>query len=54
VPDFTYAVQVSTNLLDWTSVETNTSPFVSTDTNLISFPTHFYRVLYLPGVDAED
>ena len=54
VPDFTYAVQVSTNLLDWTSVETNTSPFVSTDTNLLSFPTHFYRVLYLPGVDAGD
>jgi hypothetical protein len=54
VPDFTYAVQVSTNLVDWTSVETNTSPFVSTDTNLLSFPTHFYRVLYLPGVDAED
>ncbi len=54
VPDFTYAVQVSTNLVDWTSVETNTSPFVSTDTNLLSFPTHFYRVLYLPGVDAGD
>jgi hypothetical protein len=54
IPDFTYAVQVSTNLTDWTSLETNTSPFVSTDTNVFDFPTHFYRVLYLPGVDAED
>ena len=54
VPDFTYAVQVSTNLVDWTSVETNTSPFVSTDTNMLTFPAHFYRVLYLPGVDAGD
>jgi len=54
VPDFTYAVQVSTNLLDWTSIETNTSPFLSTDTNTINFPVRFYRVLYLPGVDAGD
>jgi hypothetical protein len=54
VPDFTYAVQVSTNLTDWTTIETNTSPFVSTDTNVFDFPNHFYRVLYLPGVDADD
>jgi hypothetical protein len=54
VPDFTYAVQVSTNLLDWISVETNTAPFLSTDTNSLSFPNRFYRVLYLPGVDAGD
>jgi hypothetical protein len=54
VPDFTYAVQVSTNLVDWTSLETNSSPFVSTDTNVINFPVRFYRVLFLPGVDAGD
>jgi hypothetical protein len=54
VPDFTYAVQVSTNLTNWTTIETNTSPFVSTDTNVFDFPNHFYRVLYLPGVEADD
>jgi len=54
VPDFTYAVQASTNLVNWTSLETNSSPFVSTDTNSISYPIRFYRVLFLPGVDAGD
>jgi hypothetical protein len=54
VPDFTYAVETSTNLIDWTSVETNTSPFVITDTNVFDAPTHFYRAVFLPGVDAGD
>ena len=54
VPDFTYAVQSSTNLIDWTSLETNTSPFVITDTNVFDGPTHFYRAVFLPGVDSDD
>jgi len=47
VPYFNYAVQASTNLLDWASIETNTSPFIFTDTNI--YPRRFYRSLYLPG-----
>jgi hypothetical protein len=54
VPDFTYAVQASTNLVDWTTLETNSSPFESIDTNALNYPLRFYRVLYLPNVDAGD
>jgi hypothetical protein len=54
VPDFTYAVQASTNLVDWTTLETNSSPFESIDTNALNYPLRFYRVLYLPDVDAGD
>jgi hypothetical protein len=53
VPDFTYAVQTSTNLIDWTSLETNTSPFVITDTNVFEAPKNFYRAVFLPGVEAD-
>ena len=43
-----YAVQVSTNLIDWTALQTNYSPFVFTDTNSSSYPRRFYRTIYLP------
>ena len=52
VPDFTYAVEASTNLVDWTSLETNAAPFTTIDTNA-ALPLRFYRVLYLPGADAD-
>lgn len=48
VPGFNYAVQESTNLIDWVSLMTNTSPFVFMDTNAASFPQQFYRTLYVP------
>jgi hypothetical protein len=48
VPGFNYAVQESTNLIDWVSLITNTSPFIFVDTNAASFPQQFYRTLYVP------
>jgi hypothetical protein len=53
VPDFSYAVQVSTNLIDWVSVETNTSPFITIDTDAGVLPLRFYRALYLPGAQGD-
>src|SRR6185436_16344416 len=47
VPDFSYAVAASTNLFDWTFIETNASPFIFTDTNV--HVRRFYRALYAPG-----
>ena len=37
-------VQVSTNLVDWVSLLTNTAPFSFTDTNAVNtYPRRFYR-----------
>jgi hypothetical protein len=38
-----YVVEASTNLVDWIPLITNTSPFLFTDTNAVSFPLRFYR-----------
>ena len=43
-----YAVQTSTNLVDWVPLITNTSPFSFTDTNLSGFQQRFYRTIYVP------
>ena len=48
VPGFNYAVQSSTNLIDWVPLLTNTSPFTFTDTNTASFQQQFYRSIYTP------
>lgn len=48
VPGYDYAIQVSTNLFDWTSILTNSSPFFFTDTNVVNSPMRFYRSVYLP------
>jgi hypothetical protein len=53
VPDFAYAIQASTNLLDWISLETNASPFTTIDTNAAALPRRFYRALYLPGLGPD-
>ncbi len=42
-----YVVQASTNLIDWDSVQTNTAPFVFTDTAASSFNQRFYRTYSL-------
>ena len=42
-----YVVQASTNLIDWDSVQTNTAPFVFTDTAASSFNERFYRTYSL-------
>ena len=48
VPGFNYAVQASTNLIDWVSLVTNASPFSFADTNTPGFQQRFYRSIYLP------
>ena len=48
VPGFNYAVQESTNLIDWVSLITNTSPFIFMDANATNSPQQFYRTLYVP------
>ncbi len=48
VPGYSYAVSCSTNLSDWTLLQTNTSPFTFIDTNAAAFPDRFYRAQYLP------
>jgi hypothetical protein len=44
-PDYQYAVQASSNMTDWVSVETNAAPFVFTDANASQFNQRFYRVV---------
>ncbi|HTV42364.1 MAG TPA: carboxypeptidase regulatory-like domain-containing protein [Candidatus Sulfotelmatobacter sp.] len=41
----TYVVQTSTNLVNWTSVYTNTGPFIFTDSNTANYSQRFYRVV---------
>jgi hypothetical protein len=48
VPGYNYAVFGSSNLSDWTLLQTNTSPFIFIDTNAAAFPGRFYRAQYLP------
>ena len=44
----TCVVQASTNLRDWISIQTNTAPFVFTDTNAAGFSQRFYRTCLSP------
>ena len=48
VPGFNYAVQASTNMIDWIPLITNISPFTFIDTNISGNPQQFYRSLYTP------
>jgi len=41
-------VQVSTNLINWVNISTNTPPFIFTDTVSASFPYRFYRAELQP------
>lgn len=47
-PGINYTVQASTNLFNWTSIYTNSSPFLFTDPYASSFPTRFYRTISGP------
>ena len=43
-----YVLQASTNLINWTSILSNTpgsTPFTAIDTNAVSFNRRFYRIL---------
>ena len=42
---YPYVVQSSTNLINWVSLQTNTSPFTFVDTNANQFSQRFYRTV---------
>jgi hypothetical protein len=48
VPGYDYAVSGSTNLSDWTPLQTNVSPFTFIDTNAATLPERFYRAQLVP------
>jgi hypothetical protein len=48
VPDFNYAIEVSTNLMNWTPLTTNTAPYTFTDTNTATLLQRFFRAVYSP------
>jgi hypothetical protein len=48
VPGLTYALQASTDMVNWDSIATNISPFNFVDTNTAGLPQRFYRAVYLP------
>ena len=41
-----YVVQASTDLVNWVSIQTNTSPFTFVDTNASKFSRRFYRTYH--------
>jgi hypothetical protein len=48
VTGYKYAVQGSSDLVHWTSVQTNTAPFTFEDANASQFAQRFYRTVYVP------
>lgn len=48
VPGGKYVVQATSDLVRWTSVQTNTAPFVFQDSSANGFSQRFYRAYYLP------
>ena len=47
-PNYSTIVQVSTDMVNWTSVGTNTPPFIFTDSMGTTLPCRFYRALLGP------
>lgn len=39
-----YIVEASTNLINWSAVETNTTTFTNIDNTITNYPYRFYRV----------
>lgn len=48
VPGFKYAIEASTNLIYWISLQTNTSPFLFVDPAPSSFAHRYYRSMLIP------
>ncbi len=48
VPGFKYAVQASSDFVNWTAVQTNTAPFAFDDANAAQFNQRFYRTVNVP------
>ena len=47
-PGRNYEIEASTNLLDWTLLQTDASPFTLQDSNTPAFPQRFYRARLVP------
>jgi hypothetical protein len=47
-PAYPYAVERSTNYVDWTRMVTNASPYTFADTNAAALPRRFYRAVFQP------
>jgi hypothetical protein len=47
VPGWDYAIQGSTNLLDWIPIITNEAPYTLIDTNATT-SDKYYRGVYMP------
>jgi hypothetical protein len=45
VPGYNYALEVSTNLINWTAIQTNPVPFQFIDANASNYPVRFYRTI---------
>jgi hypothetical protein len=43
-----YAVQATTDLVNWISLQTNMSPFTFVDSNASKFNQRFYRTVLVP------
>ena len=48
VPGLNYAIEASTNLVDWIPLATNISPCIFVDGDATNFPVRYYRSVYLP------
>jgi hypothetical protein len=47
VAGFKYAVEASTNLIDWVRLSTNTAPYTFVDDQAANFQLRFYRVVWV-------
>jgi hypothetical protein len=48
VAGYPYAVEASTNLVDWVTVTNSVSPFTFTATDMYQFNQEFFRAVYFP------
>jgi Fibronectin type III domain len=49
ITGYQYAVEASTNLVNWTMLETNGAPFNFVETNVVNYRQRFYRAVYIPN-----
>ena len=45
IPGYNYAIEASTNLMNWTAIQTNSVPFQFIDVNALNYPMRFYRTV---------
>jgi len=48
VPGLSYALEASTNMIQWEGISTNVAPFVFMDVEVTNFTQRFYRAVYRP------